>query len=709
MNGENGMETQQIRYGLRFKFVVLTSLLLLSISAVLTVTSMLRTHRFLEEALTKRGVSLANNLAHNSTYGISIGDSSSLVSYIKGLMTETDVAYVEILDSRGIVWAHSDATSVGKADEDPIARKAVQATEGFVEQAVRRGEELVTVVEPVLFDAGSPGLGDVIQKARIGTVVMGLSMRETGAHLRSIVLWSVFLTLLIVAAGIAVASYFVKVSMSPLERMVAVVTKIADGDFTQVIDVNTRDELGVLGGAFNRMATNLKGMIRKIRDAANAVTAASEQIAQNSQKVTSGANTQSISTEKTSSSIVEMNASLREVSDGIEVLSSASEATSSSILEMSAAISEVATNTVDLTKSVEDTSSAIIEMSASIKQVANNVVLLSTASGETTSAVTEINASVKDVERNAKQSAALAERVTGEASEIGMMSVTKTIASMEKIRDTVKKTTDVIHRLGNRSEQIGKILTVIDEVTKQTNLLALNAAILAAQAGEQGKGFAVVADEIKSLAERTSVSTKEIAQLIGAVQGESRDAVESIQDGYSRVEEGMAMALEAGEALKKILESSTESSTMARGIELATVEQGKGIRQVTDSMRQMTQMVEQIARATQEQSKGSEQIREAAERMRDLTRQVRLSTEEQAKGSKQITQAVGHVTDRVQHIAAAVREQRKGSEIIMNSAEEIQIVSKESAVLAQQMSDVVAGLVKQAEILRAEVNRFQVS
>jgi methyl-accepting chemotaxis protein len=83
---------------------------------------------------------------------------------------------------------------------------------------------------------------------------------------------------------------------------------------------------------------------------------------------------------------------------------------------MSAAISEVATNTVDLTKSVEDTSSAIIEMSASIKQVANNVVLLSTASGETASAVTEINASVKEVEQNAKQSAALAERVTGEAS-----------------------------------------------------------------------------------------------------------------------------------------------------------------------------------------------------------------------------------------------------------------------------------------------------
>lgn len=703
------MKSDGIGYGLRFKFVMVTSLLLLSVSATLSVLSLARTGEFLEEALTKRGVSLANNLAHNSTYGISIGDSSSLVSYIKGVMRETDVVYVKILDGRGIVWVHSDPAYIKQVDADPIAVKALKASEGFVVPVIEKGERVLTVIEPVWFDGAAPGMSEQGQKARIGTVVMGLSTRELKANLHNIIWWSVLLTLLIVGIGIAIASYFVKISMAPLERMAAVVTKIAAGDFTQVIEVKSRDELGVLGGAFNQMAASLKAMIRKIQDAANAVTTASEDIAQNSRKVTSGANLQSVSTEKTSSSLVEMNASLREVGEGIEVLSSASEATSSSILEMSAAISEVASNTADLTKSVEETSSAIIEMSASIKEVANHVVLLSTASGETASAISEINASVKEVEQNAKESAALAERVTGEASEIGMMSVTKTIASMEKISETVKKTTDVIHQLGQRSDQIGKILTVIDEVTKQTNLLALNAAILAAQAGEQGKGFAVVADEIKNLAERTSVSTKEIAQLIGAVQSESRDAVESIQDGYLRAEEGMKMALEAGEALKKILESSTQSSNMARGIELATVEQVKGIRQVTESMRQITEMVEQISRATQEQSKGSEQIREAAERMRDLTRQVRLSTEEQAKGSKQITQAVEHVTDRVQHIASAVREQRKGSEVIMKSAEEIQLVSKDSASVAQQMSDIVGGLVTQAETLRAEVNRFKVA
>jgi methyl-accepting chemotaxis protein len=87
----------------------------------------------------------------------------------------------------------------------------------------------------------------------------------------------------------------------------------------------------------------------------------------------------------------------------------------------------------------------------------------------------------------------------------------------------------VISRLGERISEIGKILSVIDDVSEQTNLLALNAAIIAAQAGEHGKGFAVVADEIKDLAERSATSTKEIADIIKAVQRESRNAIEAVQ------------------------------------------------------------------------------------------------------------------------------------------------------------------------------------
>jgi HAMP domain-containing protein len=232
-------------------------------------------------------------------------------------MTETDVSYVKILDGRGIVWVHSDPTFLKTVDEDPIAAKALAATEGFVDHVERNGETLVAVVQPVLFDTGAPGMSSGVEKARIGTVVMGLSPRALrptaqhrlvesapdGAHGR---------------CRIGVASYFVKTNMAPLERMAAVVTRVADGDFTQTMEVTSTDELGILATGFNQMASSLKGMIRKVQDAANAVTAASDQIANSSQKVTDGANVQSVSTEKTSSSLVEMNASLREVGEGIE-------------------------------------------------------------------------------------------------------------------------------------------------------------------------------------------------------------------------------------------------------------------------------------------------------------------------------------------------------------------------------------------------------
>ncbi|HET8760534.1 MAG TPA: HAMP domain-containing protein, partial [Nitrospiria bacterium] len=251
------LKQRDSRFGLRFKFVVITSLLLLCVSTVLTVVSLARTRQYLEDALIKRGVSLAKNLAHNSTYGISIGDSSSLVSYIKGVMNEVDVSSVKILDGRGIVWVHSDPTYNKDVDNDPLSAKAVQATEGFVEWTEKNGQKYVAVIEPVLFEAGTQGPMGTGEKSRIGTVVMALSPNSLESQLQSIIWWSVLLTLLTVAAGIGVALYFVKTNMAPLERMAAVVTRVADGDFTQTIEVTSRDEIGVLASGFNRMASSL--------------------------------------------------------------------------------------------------------------------------------------------------------------------------------------------------------------------------------------------------------------------------------------------------------------------------------------------------------------------------------------------------------------------------------------------------------------------
>jgi methyl-accepting chemotaxis protein len=359
---------------------------------------------------------------------------------------------------------------------------------------------------------------------------------------------------------------------------------MADGDFTQKVEVASSDEIGLLGQAFKKVSRDLSGIIRKLQTVANHVISATQKIRGNSKRVLEGTRVQAASTEKTLASVADVNRSAREIAESTEVLSSSAAETSSSILEMSSSMNEVAKTASGLASSVEDTAVSITQMSASIRQVAENAGVLSTASEETATAVHQINTALREVESHSKEAATLSEQVSSDAQNLGMRSIEKTIESMNRIQTTVAAMAEVIHRLGERSEQIGKILTVIHEVNRQTNLLALNAAILAAQAGEQGKGFAVVADEIKSLADRTSVSTKEIAQLIANVQGEAKDAVKSIQEGGRNVDEGVALSLEAGDALRKILERAQRSTEMARSIERSTVEQAKGIKQVTDAM-----------------------------------------------------------------------------------------------------------------------------
>jgi len=700
------------QYGLRFKFIALISLLLIVSGISLGWFFIDRTKASLQEELKRRGTALAKNLAYNGTYGVSIEDAGVLDRLVKGIVTESDVSYVMILDLHGKILAHSNASEAGRVLTDEMTQKALEAKEPLVQLSYATNKETTyDVTAPVVTKealSGESGQSEAVQAERIGVVRIGLSLRGLNEKITTLVTAGTVITLLVIAVGILVSFFFVRLIIKPIEQMAGAAVKIADGDFTQNVHVASRDEVGVLGETFDTMSKNLSLMIKQIQEVADNVAQISGQIKTGSKQMFDGAQVQASSAENAASSVEEMNATIKQIAESIEILSSSAEETSSSILEMSSSIGEVANNAGGLSTAVDDTSSSIIQMSASIKQVAENVTILSSAAEETASAINEINGSLREVEGHAKESAALSERVTKDAQELGMQSIEKTITGMNKIQETVVKSADVINRLGERSEQIGRILTVIDEVTKQTNLLALNAAILAAQAGEQGKGFAVVADEIKNLAERTGASTKEIAQLIANVQAEAKDAVESVRDGARSVEEGVSLSLAAGEALKKILNTATTSTGMAREIERATMEQTRGIRQVTEAIQRINTMVQQISKATQEQSRGSEQIMHSSEKMRDLTRQVKMSTEEQAKGSRQITKAVESVTERVQQIARAVNEQKRGSEIIMRSVDDGRNISRQSVKVVTEMNKMVEELAKQAELLKQSIGRFKV-
>jgi methyl-accepting chemotaxis protein len=165
---------------------------------------------------------------------------------------------------------------------------------------------------------------------------------------------------------------------------------------------------------------------------------------------------------------------------------------------------------------------------------------------------------------------------------------------MESIRDSVATTRGTVERLAVSSVKIGEIAGLIEDIADQTNLLALNAAIEAARAGEHGRGFAVVADEVKNLSAKTAASTREITNIINAIQTDSQQAVIAMNDEQARVVEGVNTALAARDALESILGLAGESTDMVNQIATATEEQSATTNEITEKIQRISGMAQAV-------------------------------------------------------------------------------------------------------------------
>lgn len=394
---------------------------------------------------------------------------------------------------------------------------------------------------------------------------------------------------------------------------------------------------------------------------------------------------------------------IQEIAENIDTLARSAEATSSSILQMVAINNEVTENIHHLSMSVQETTTAIEQMTFSVKEVARNIEDLSTTAEETAASMNEMDVSISQVESNANETSRLSETVTSDA-ETGVTTINRTIQGIDRIKESNSSAAAVITNLGEKIDEIGNILTVIDDVAEQTNLLALNAAIIAAQAGEHGRGFAVVADEIKALAERTGASTKEIAELIKTVQSESRNAITTMSKGVIAVEEGVQLGHNAEEALIKIVDSAKRSTLMIKAIAQATVEQAKGSKQVTNAISRIAETVQQIALATSEQAKGSEQIMKSAERMRTITQQVERSTEEQNRGGRQVTESVESIREAVEHVNRAQEKHEQSSSRLADASAHVAESGGKAAKVCSDLERHLAQLAQHLDGIVQDVN-----
>jgi methyl-accepting chemotaxis protein len=263
-----------------------------------------------------------------------------------------------------------------------------------------------------------------------------------------------------------------------------------------------------------------------------------------------------------------------------------------------------------IARAAEHLASASEELSSSATQQAEGAETQKGQAMQVASAMQQMAATVNDVSKHSTR-AAEASRQAAETAREGGTIVEASLATMRGIADSVSATAKKVEDLGKSSDQIGRIIGVIDDIADQTNLLALNAAIEAARAGEQGRGFAVVADEVRKLAERTTRATKEVAQMVRNIQDETKTAVAAMQDGTKQVQYGVTTTAKAGDSLKQIIEMSEQVGEMITHIATAAVEQSSATEQVN-------QNVDQISRLLRESAVGAQQAATACQDLSGL-------------------------------------------------------------------------------------------
>ena len=458
------------------------------------------------------------------------------------------------------------------ADQEAID-KVITATEDYgkafqtVVKETHNSEEIHTRLAAVaveltkIFDDIRAGQNAKMKSAQASAVTMAVSF-VVGA-----ILLGVFVAF-VIARGIS----------RPTSEMATVAEAISVGEIDHSIELNSKDEIGILADAFRRLIDYMKELAGAAESiAANDLTV---DVEPKSERDILGTSFQTM--------IVNLTGMVRQLGENATQLVSAANEISSSAEQMSKGAQDQAGQ-------VNQVSSAVEEMTATIVQTSKNA-------GEAT-----------DASKNASDTATSGGQI-----------VSDTIQGMQRIATVVRESADSIGKLATSADQIGEIIGVIDDIADQTNLLALNAAIEAARAGEQGRGFAVVADEVRKLAERTGKATGEITEMIKGIQHETQEAVQSMESGIQEVDKGRELTDRAGSSLNEIVNVSQRVMDMIQQIATASEEQSAAAEQISKNIEHVSSVTKETATGAEQSAAAAEELNRQAEGLQQMVSQFKV-------------------------------------------------------------------------------------
>ncbi len=510
--------------------------------------------------------------------------------------------------------------------------------------------------------------------------------------------------------GLGAAVILAKAIAQPVTSLSSLVDSIGRGDLRARPERPKAwypRELVELIASIDGMLRHLHTIISQLGGTVIALAEVTQGLRQASGQMLGDSRQQRQAVQRSSGAIVQIRDSISHVGDGVQSLSKTASETIDSILSLDRQIGRIAGSVHSLTETIDGAAIEGDHMAQQVGAVAQSTLQLTQNVEKTSGSLRLLTESIQEVASSALQGEALAHEALA-AARAGRDAVDETIGSIREIQERFGAVGEAVLRLAHRSEAIGEVVRVIDEVAGATRLLAVNASIISSEAREHGTGFGVVADRVRSMASETTASTSQITDLIASVQGDILLAVKAVESGKETVGAGERRSREAGARLRAIIESAGQAEKTVQQIAEASRDQALRVDLVTAAVTEVHEATNRISMAAAAQRAAQQKVALAIEKVRSVGDDVRTSTEAQRQDSRAMTAAVRAMTSRLQVIAQASEAQSRERDRIQGALGVFEGAAQGGVEHARQLDDVMRTLTERLKQLQKELGAFRV-
>lgn len=558
------MET---RLGIKAKFMFFIIVVLFSLGLTLAIASITQQRALLASELQKRGLALCKSLASSSVLGILLEDKTNLQKSVDELAKEEDMAFVVIVDAKNQIFAENKKTEVFTQKE--ILNNVANANGEIVKVLSGRREKFYEFIVPIVTTERKKTIEDESLLMEESNVSSEQTDKKIG---NAVVLMS--------ARSIAL-----KVGKMMVTNFILMLIIVGVCIFITLYF----------------LSSTITTPLKNITDVA--IIAAEK-----------GDLTQLAKELKTNDEMGSLILAFNKMLGSLGTI----------VVEVKNASDRVNILAQGLSSSTEQMNASTQEVSFTIQQITKGVTTQAKRTEETTKIIEKMTDSVKQVSFSASEGVRASQENAGLAKD-GVANSRQAVDKNNLITSAANEIVTVVGKLGERSQEIGRIVEVITTIADQTNLLALNAAIEAARAGEAGRGFAVVAEEVKRLAESSAQAAEQIGGLVRSIQSETSQAVASVKTASREVEEGSIIIEKVREALDKILKAAEHTAVQvgqiatAADVQLSSVDEvSRAIIEVANIANESASSVERTSSFVEEMTASMEEMSASAQELANM-------------------------------------------------------------------------------------------